>query len=252
MKNDITVVKFGSEIVCSKGGVNQATINQYVDGLMQTYDYRGLVVVTSGAVKTGKELIQKKGLRADSCSTATLAQIGCASVMRAWERAFERHNVMAGGLLATHSDILGGANGSRFVKSLEAAISGGIVSVVNENDAVSEEELIQFVWGGDNDGLASLIAQKLMARRLVIFTELGGILDARGQLVDVVSKDNCVTIETELNRRSREIGTSKSSGRGGILTKFKAAQDAAKVGIDVCIAAINTDMTGEKITWFVW
>ena len=51
----------------------------------------------------------------------------------------------------------------------------GVVPVINENDAVADDE-IRF---GDNDRLAALVAHLIDADRLVLLTDTAGLFTAR-------------------------------------------------------------------------
>ena len=66
--------------------------------------------------------------------------------------------------------------------SLERLIELNVIPVINENDAVSTEELQAEVGDksfGDNDKLAALVAAKLEADLLIILTDVDGIYDSQ-------------------------------------------------------------------------
>ncbi len=251
MEKDITVVKFGSEIVCGKEGIDQSLIDSYVDGLIQTYDTQGLVVVTSGAVRTGKALLTERGVELEAFTEPTLAQIGNTAVMHAWYSAFEKHGVIAGGLLVTHHEIEDHEEGPIFVDTINKGVEAGIVSVVNANDPVSREELDNFEWGGDNDRLSVYIAKAVGARTLGIFTKIGGVIDDDGDLIEEIGPHNHDKITEMLLMRSSRGLADDDQGRGGIVSKFQSAYDAFLDGIATFIAAPNQDMTGDNVTRFV-
>src|ERR1019366_7017275 len=107
----------------------------------------------------------------------------------------------------------------------------GVVAVVNENDAVADEE-IRF---GDNDRLAALVANLVTASHLVLLTDTPGLrtadprLDPSATLIDVVT-----SIDSQLENVA---GASRSGvGSGGMASKVAAARMATWSGVTTVIA----------------
>ncbi|MCB9823166.1 hypothetical protein H6800_02730 [Candidatus Nomurabacteria bacterium] len=248
--NKIIVVKFGSELVTNNSGVKQLLIDQYAKGLVSTYLPSSLIVVTSGAVKAGQARAKKFVKSGNNLSEVTLSQLGASSIVSAWESAFAKVNVLAGGLLVTHHELQDTSEGPQFVVALQSALKLGVVSIVNENDALSDTELMKLTVGGDNDGLAAHIAKKVNAFKLVLFTAKGGVIDDENCLVDTIDPNNKVRIEDMLSKRTSSKHKNRT-GRGGMVSKFQAACEASSSGIESIIAMPSTDMRGEQITKFV-
>lgn len=251
MTKSIKVVKFGSELVVDHQGIAREAIEQYATGLViNSQAEEGLVVVTSGAVAAGKRRLEVSGKSADDgWDKVTLAQLGATSIMNAWEMAFDDVGIYAGGLFATHHEIEDRSEGPSLIRAMKLALSRGVVSIVNENDALSDIELMKLACGGDNDGLASHIAKAIGADVLQLFTKKGGIVDDNGELIEEVNSNNHEQIYSMLRERELSKGAEYTSvGRGGILSKIEAGWSAAQAGIDVRIAATNHDMTGEMVT----
>jgi glutamate 5-kinase len=115
--------------------------------------------------------------------------------------------------------------------TLEALGTLGVVAVVNENDAVADEE-IRF---GDNDRLAALVANLVGASHLVLLTDTPGLLtadprlDPSATLIDVVR-----SIDANLEHVA---GRSRSGvGSGGMASKVAAARMATWSGVTTVIA----------------
>jgi glutamate 5-kinase len=251
MSEQLTVVKFGSELVTNQHGVDRQRIDDYTDGLVDygIYEPNELLVVTSGAVEAGKARLRKQGYDYSDWDDITLAQLGAASVTRCWEECFEGVGVMAGGLLTTHHEIEDQEEGPSLLRAINLARERGVVSIVNENDALSIAELMELVTGGDNDGLAAHIARACGARTLKLFTKKGGVMNGRGELIEEVNSKNYHA--TLLMLKQRELLGKKGNGRGGMSKKLQAAWLAAQAGIQAEIAAVNRDMTGDLVTRFV-
>jgi glutamate 5-kinase len=105
----------------------------------------------------------------------------------------------------------------------------GVVPIVNENDSVSVRELEGAF--GDNDELSALLARAVKADWLLLLTNVDGFLvpgaDKKSRLVRVVRKLT-PTLEAQCN------GTSKL-GRGGMISKLRAARLASEAGVHVAI-----------------
>jgi glutamate 5-kinase len=95
---------------------------------------------------------------------------------------------------------------------------------VNENDTVSTEE-IRF---GDNDTLAALVAALAEAERLILLTNVDGLLDGSGAVIPEVP-----AITEEIRRWA---GGAGSNGTGGMAAKLQAAAVAAEAGIGTVVA----------------
>lgn len=108
----------------------------------------------------------------------------------------------------------------------------GVVPVINENDTVANEE-IRF---GDNDTLAALVANLLEADLLVILTDQKGLYE-RDPTLDPTAK---LVHQASINdsRLGEMVGESRSGlGRGGMITKLRAARLASRSGTATVIAS---------------
>ena len=107
----------------------------------------------------------------------------------------------------------------------------GVVPVVNENDAVADEE-IRF---GDNDRLAALVAHLVGAGLLVLLTDTAGLLtgDPRRE-ADASLIEEVVEIDHDLEAIAG--GPGAAVGSGGMGSKLAAAKIAVWSGIEAVIA----------------
>ena len=107
----------------------------------------------------------------------------------------------------------------------------GVVPIVNENDTVATDE-IRF---GDNDTLAGLVANLIDAELLVLLTDQNGLYtsdprkDSSAELIEQAKADD--------ESLEKYAGDSSNYGRGGMLTKLKAASIASKSNTQTIIAS---------------
>jgi glutamate 5-kinase len=156
--------------------------------------------------------------------------------MDAWRRAFASHNVAVGQVLLAPLDFSHRGQYLHARSTLEALDALDIVAIVNENDAVADEE-IRF---GDNDRLAALVANLVTASHLVLLTDTPGLLtadprlDPSATLIDVVT-----SIDQSLESVA---GRSRSGvGSGGMASKVAAARMATWSGVTTVIAAAREE-----------
>jgi glutamate 5-kinase len=230
------VVKLGSGTVTDPGaGLRLPTIRALAAQLSNALAADGVsfVVVTSGAIAAGRE---KLGM-AERPLTVSLKQaaaaVGQTSLMRAYERAFEKRGRHVAQLLLTHDDF---ENRERYVNArntLLALLARGIVPIVNENDTVATEE----IGLGDNDHLATLVTQMIGADLLILLTDSDGLQtkdphrhpDARR--IPVVENLDDASVLAAVGRRV------SSTGTGGMASKLRAARVLSASGIPVVIAS---------------
>ena len=230
------VVKLGSGTVADPGaGLRLSTIRALAAQLSSALAEDGVsfVVVTSGAIAAGQE---KLGM-AERPRTVALKQaaaaVGQTSLMRAYERAFEKRGRHVAQLLLTHDDF---ESRERYVNArntLLALLARGIVPIVNENDTVATEEIRL----GDNDHLATLVTQMIGADLLILLTDSDGLQtkdphrhpDARR--IPVVENLDDASVLAAVGRRVSSVGT------GGMASKLRAARVLSASGIPVVIAS---------------
>jgi glutamate 5-kinase len=105
------------------------------------------------------------------------------------------------------------------------------VPIINENDTVVTDE-IKF---GDNDTLGALVANLIDADALIILT------DQQGCTADP-RKDPSATLIGEERAENTALeamagGAGSGISKGGMITKVRAAQRAARSGAHTCIAS---------------
>ena len=191
-----------------------------------------VVVVTSGAIAAGWAALGRGGQRpADPAVLQAVSAVGQHRLMRLWQDGLEPHGALAGQVLLAPLDFVHRTQYVHARGTLQHLIGLGVVPVVNENDAVADEE-IRF---GDNDRLAALVAHLVGAQLLVLLTDAPGLLtgdprrDREASLIEEV-----VEIDHELERMAG--GRGGALGSGGMASKLAAAKIATWSGVQTVIA----------------
>jgi len=228
------VVKIGSSsITTAEGGVDRAAIDKLARELA-TLRHLGqrAVVVTSGAVTAGVAAISPGIHRsADPVTLQALASVGQHRLMRVYDDAFEAAGLLAGQVLLAPIDFAYRPRYLHARETLDRLLELGVVPIVNENDAIADDE-IRF---GDNDRLSALVAHLMRAELLVILTDTAGLFSADPRLEDEATFiEQVIEIDHELEQAAGGPGT--DSARGGMASKLAAAQIAAWSGVRTVIA----------------
>ncbi|WP_444945747.1 glutamate 5-kinase [Microbulbifer sp. VTAC004] len=227
------VVKIGSALLTDNGrGVNSVAISAWVEQIAELRQ-RGIevVLVSSGAVAAGMDRLGW-GRRPESIhQLQAAAAVGQSHLVQVYEQAFGRFDLRSAQILLDHDDL---SNRTRYLNArstLKTLLSLGAVPIVNENDTVVTDE-IRF---GDNDTLAALVANLVEADTLLILTDADGLFtedprdNPQAELIEKAS-----ALDPSLLAMA---GDSRSGlGRGGMTTKVRAAQLAARSGACTVIA----------------
>ena len=156
------VVKIGSSSVTRADGGVDFNVLASVAADVAVLRERAIdvVVVTSGAITAGWAEVGKGAKRpSDASVLQAVSAVGQPLLMDAWRVAFVAHGVSVGQVLLAPLDFSHRGQYLHARGTIEALETLGVVPIVNENDAVADEE-IRF---GDNDRLAALVANLIGA-----------------------------------------------------------------------------------------
>jgi glutamate 5-kinase len=227
------VVKIGSQILSSEGGIEEGRLRGLVRELAELHDRKKeIVVVSSGAVAAGMTKLGRKEKPKTIPEKQALAAVGQIKLMALYERHFAKFDKSVAQVLLTHEDL---ANRQRYINAkhtFQVLLESLIIPIVNENDTVAVEEM-KF---GDNDHLSALVATLLEADLLVILSDVEGVYDKDPRAHVEARLIPLITERKGLSENS--FGDSLSTvGTGGIVTKLGAAEKAALAGIPTVIAS---------------
>ncbi|MGB3548774.1 MAG: glutamate 5-kinase [Saprospiraceae bacterium] len=224
------VVKVGTNVLSRPDGrLDVTNISRLVDEIA-ALKQRGIsvVLVSSGAVGAGRELLPTADKLDDVVRRQILSAIGQPRLMELYRRLFGGHGLLCAQVLATRGDFRDRQHYLNMRNCFTGLLHDRVLPVVNENDVVAVTELM-FT---DNDELAGLVAGMLEADALVILSTVAGLYDGPpdhpdSRLIERVDPD-----DEDIAARYVQAGTS-SFGRGGMQTKLRMAQRTARLGTDV-------------------
>jgi glutamate 5-kinase len=200
-------------------------------------DGHEVVLVTSGAVSAGVSALGMKERPSDIRTLQALAAAGQSRLMEVYNAEFGSHGLVAAQVLLVPHDFVDRTQYLHARDTLERLIELGCVPVVNENDAIANDE-IRF---GDNDHISALLSHLLKADVLILLTDIEGLYtsdpraDASASLItDVYEGDPLMSVDAGASGSNR--------GSGGMASKLSAARIASWSGVRAVIA--RADIAG--------
>ena len=230
----ILVVKIGtSSLVDESGHVDTAEIRRLCGLLAELRsDGQQVLLVTSAAITAGRWLLGFDKRPTDPVQLQASSAVGQGHLMAMYNDAFAAVGLVAGQILLTPLDFFERSRYLRVRDTMRCLLSLGVVPVINENDAVADDE-IAF---GDNDRIAALVAQLVQADLLVLLTDIEGLHTADPRLSQGTS------LIAEIQEIDRELeaaagGVGNADARGGMASKLSAARIASWAGVPTMIAS---------------
>src|SRR5690606_7630185 len=114
----------------------------------------------------------------DAVTLQAASAVGQSRLMRVYDSALADGGLIGGQVLLAPLDFMVRQQHLHARSTLARLLELGVVPVVNENDAIADDE-IRF---GDNDRLAALVAHLAGAGLLVLLTDAPGLLTADPRL----------------------------------------------------------------------
>jgi glutamate 5-kinase len=234
------VAKIGtSSITDDSGVVQRATLAKLC---REVADVRAggvnVVIVTSGAIAAGLPELGLGGPNrpTDAATLQAVATVGQSALMGVYREELAGHGLVAGQVLLVPQDFIVRSQYLHARQTLGRLLELGVVPVVNENDAIADDEIR---WG-DNDRIAALVANLVGADKLVLLTDTEGVLTADPRVDDRASLIEEI-VEVDHQHEALAGGAGSVRGSGGMASKLTAAKIAAWSGVSTVIAHADRD-----------
>ena len=232
-RGQIVVAKIGSSsITAADGTIDETAIAKFC---REVADLRAVghqvVMVTSGAIAAGLPAMAFDVRPRDAVTLQAVSAVGQSRLMAVYDRELAGHGFIAGQVLLAPLDFMVREQYLHARSTLGRLLDLGVVPVVNENDAIADDE-IRF---GDNDRLAALVAHLIRADLLVLLTDAPGLLtadprfDSNASLIEEI-------LEVDHSLEALAGGAGSDRGSGGMASKLAAAKIAAWSGVRAVIA----------------
>jgi len=253
-KSKTIVIKIGSSIIIDKNKkIRKKWLTEFAKDIKDLLKQKkNVILVSSGAIALGcKKLnLSKQNIKLDK--SQAVASIGQIELMNLFNRIFSSKKINLSQILLTLEDTEQRRRAINAKRTFENLFELGFVPVVNENDSIATTEIKY----GDNDRLASRVAQISSADCLVLLSDVDGLytqnpkLFKNSQLIKEI-KNIDLNIEKIATKSISEHGT------GGMKTKIEAAKICQLSGCMMVIAngllerPIKKIIEKNKCTWFL-
>ena len=228
------VVKVGTRVLThADGRLDEGRIAHLAEDITAAYaGGHRVVLVSSGAVGAGINLLGLPRRPTDLAKLQAVAAIGQTSLIETYDRTFCKHGRRAAQVLLTADDISHRTRYLNVRNTLLSLLEFNAIPVINENDTVAVDELMTTF--GDNDRLAALVTNLLRASLLVILSDVDGLYDGDPQAPD----SRVIPTVNRLNDAIRNLVRDRATGlsKGGMASKLEAARIVTMAGENVIIA----------------
>ena len=248
------VIKIGSSLLMNNNKkIRKKWLLDFARDIKQLIkNKKKVIIVSSGAIALGcKKLgINKKNLKIDK--SQAVASIGQIELMNLFNEIFKKYKLNLSQILLTLEDTEIRRRAINAKRTLDNLFNLGFIPLVNENDSIATSEIKY----GDNDRLASRVAQISGSDCLVLLSDVDGLfnknpkLNKNAKLIRNVKQINN-DVEKYISKNISEHGT------GGMKTKIEAAKICQISG---CYMAIANGLVNRPIkninqnnycTWFL-
>tara|TARA_B100000700_G_C14922319_1_gene797655 strand:+ start:187 stop:1293 length:1107 start_codon:yes stop_codon:yes gene_type:complete len=253
-KSKIVVIKIGSSLLIDeKMKIRKKWLSEFVKDIKDFINQdKKIIIVCSGAIALGcKKLnLEKKSLKLDK--SQAVASIGQIELMNLLNKTFKNKKINLSQILLTLEDTEQRRRAINAKRTINNLFNLGFIPIVNENDSIATSEIKY----GDNDRLASRVAQISGADCLILLSDVDGLYTKNPKIYkDAVLIKEIKNIDDDVRKiASTSIGL---HGTGGMKTKIDAAKICQLSG---CIMAIANGLSLRPIkkileknncTWFL-
>ena len=250
----IIVIKIGSSLLIDGNKkIRKKWLSEFAKDIRELIKKnKKIIIVSSGAIAMGcKKLnLSKKNLKIDK--SQAVASIGQIELMNLFSETFVKQKINISQILLTLEDTEQRRRALNAKRTFDNLFQLGFVPIVNENDTIATSEIKY----GDNDRLASRVAQISGADSLILLSDVNGLYTQNPKIhknakllkeIKNVDKD----IEKIATKSIGEYGT------GGMKTKIDAAKICQLSGCQMAIAnglfnrPIKRIIEENNCTWFL-
>lgn len=219
------VIKYGTRVLADVTGRPKRERFEEIASELSRLMSQGkeIILVTSGAIGMGLEALGRKE-RPDALPELQMAAaIGQARLMQLYAQVFSQYHITVAQILLTREDFNDESRKLNVCNTIKCLLENGVLPIINENDAVSVDE-IKF---GDNDLLASLAASLLHADALVLASTVDGYFQTQSD-----GSNKRISFLQSVGEKELAFAQGKNGqlSSGGMASKLQSAQNFVNSG----------------------
>ena len=234
LKNSkVIVIKIGSSLlVDNKQNIRRKWLSSFAKDIQKLKSKnKKIIIVSSGAIALGCKKMNYKKTNLKLDKSQAVASIGQIELMNLFSQSFSKFKLNISQILLTLDDTEERRRSINAKRTFENLFQLNFIPVVNENDTIATSEIKY----GDNDRLASRVAQITNADTLILLSDVDGLFTKNPKLF----KD--AKLIKKINNFDKDIKNINMKGitefgKGGMITKIEAAKICNLSGCNMIIA----------------
>ena len=131
-----------------------------------------VILVSSGAIGMGVGKLALKNRPSDIPTKQAAAAVGQCELMYTYDKLFSEYHHTVAQILLTGSDFRHDDRYHNFQNTMSRLLDLDVLPIINENDTIATDE----IKVGDNDTLSAMVAVSVGADRLVLLSDIDGLL----------------------------------------------------------------------------
>tara|TARA_B100001057_G_scaffold353027_1_gene354820 strand:+ start:12536 stop:13642 length:1107 start_codon:yes stop_codon:yes gene_type:complete len=255
LKNSkIIVIKIGSSLLVDDNRkIRKKWLLSFANDIKKLKSKnKKIIIVSSGAIALGckKMNYNKSNIKLDK--SQAIASVGQIELMNLFSQTFLKYKLNISQILLTLDDTEERRRSINAKRTFENLFQLNYIPIVNENDTIATSEIKY----GDNDRLASRVAQITNADTLILLSDVDGLYTKNPKIfkdAKLIKKVN------NLNKDIQNINIKGMTklGSGGMNTKIEAAKICNLAGCNMVIAnglstsPISSIEKKDNCTWFI-
>ena len=255
LKNSkVIVIKIGSSLlVDDKKRIRKKWLQSFAKDIHKLrLENKKIIIVSSGAIALGCKKMNYNKINLKIDKSQAVASIGQIELMNLFSQTFLKFGLNISQILLTLDDTEERRRSINAKRTLENLFKINYIPIVNENDTIATSE-IKF---GDNDRLASRVAQITNADTLILLSDVNGLFTKNPKKY---KNAKLIKVVRDLNKDTKniEIKGVTELGSGGMNTKIEAAKICNLAGCKMVIAnglnlsPITQIEKKNNCTWFL-
>ena len=250
----IIVIKIGSSLLVDNNKkIRKKWLSSFAKDIQNLkLKNKKIIIVSSGAIALGckKMSINKKSLKLDK--SQAIASIGQMELMNLISQTFSKYKIKISQILLTLDDTEERRRSINARRTFENLFQLDYIPIVNENDTIATSEIKY----GDNDRLASRVAQITNADTLILLSDVDGLFTKNPKLFKDARLIKKVS-DFDKDIKNIDIKGLTEFGSGGMNTKIEAAKICNLAGCNMIIAnglhlsPISQIEKKNNCTWFM-
>ena len=190
-----------------------------------------IIIVSSGAIALGCKKMNYKHTNLKLDKSQAIASVGQIELMNLFSQTFSKLRINISQILLTLDDTEERRRSINAKRTFENLFQLNYIPIVNENDTIATSEIKY----GDNDRLASRVAQITNADTLILLSDVDGLFTKNPKLYNDAKLIKKVH-DLDKDLKNVNVRGITKFGKGGMNTKIEAAKICNLAGCNMIIS----------------